>query len=108
MREIVSIFVGQAGCSIGDSMMTLLAKESGLDAIGLPDSADDVNTSIFTETSSGTFAPRCVFLDSEPTAIDEIYMKSSIKQAYTQEFMMTGDEDAVTRFRIRVIYHSFH
>jgi len=94
MREIVSIFVGQAGCHVGDTMMTLLARESGLDNIGLPDSADDVNTSLFTETSSGCFTPRCVFLDSEPTAIDEIYAKSEIKQAYTSEFFISGDEDA--------------
>lgn len=94
MREIISIYVGQAGVQIGDCIYTLLAQESGLDANGVAHDTDDVNTSLFTETSKGTWTPRCIFIDSEPAVVDEVYVKSKIKNTYTREFFVSGQEDA--------------
>ena len=77
MRECISVHVGQAGVQMGNACWELYCLEHGLQPDGqLPaDSAsanDDSFSTFFSETGAGKHVPRAVFLDLEPSVIDEI------------------------------------
>jgi hypothetical protein len=77
MRECISIHVGQAGCQIGNACWELYCLEHGIApdgriAAGNEDGIDDSFNTFFSETGSGKHVPRAVFVDLEPTVVDEI------------------------------------
>ena len=49
------------------------------------------------ETGSGRHVPRAVFMDLEPTVIDEV-RTGMYRQLYHPEQMITGKEDAANNF----------
>ena len=51
----------------------------------------------FSETGSGRHVPRAVFMDLEPTVIDEV-RTGMYRQLYHPEQMITGKEDAANNF----------
>ena len=78
MREVISIHIGQAGVQMGNACWELYCLEHGIhpdgslpsdDSVGV---ADDSFNTFFSETSSGKHVPRAIFVDLEPTVIDEI------------------------------------
>ncbi|KAL2923920.1 Tubulin alpha-1 chain [Bienertia sinuspersici] len=78
MREVISIHIGQAGIQVGNSCWELFCLEHGIQQDGMMPSDktvgvehDSFNT-FFSETSAGKHVPRAVFIDLEPTVIDEI------------------------------------
>ncbi|THD26422.1 Alpha tubulin [Fasciola hepatica] len=75
MRECINIHVGQAGVQIGNACWELYCLEHGITPDGR--SSDDVPkddsfTAFFSSTGSGQYVPRAVFVDLEPTLVDEI------------------------------------
>ena len=85
MRECISIHIGQAGVQIGNACWELyclgipqLTAEHGIQPDGQMPSdktiggGDDSFSTFFSETGAGKHVPRCVFLDLEPTVIDEV------------------------------------
>ena len=77
MRECISIHVGQAGCQIGNACWELYCLEHGIApdgriTAGNEDGIDDSFNTFFSETGSGKHVPRAVFVDLEPTVVDEI------------------------------------
>merc|ERR1712121_391068 len=78
MRECISIHVGQAGCQMGSACWELYCLEHGIQPDGQMPSdktigvADDSFNTFFAETGSGKHVPRAVFVDLEPTVIDEV------------------------------------
>merc|ERR1712203_537703 len=79
MRECISVHVGQAGVQMGNSCWELYCMEHGIQPDGqLPSDkavasvSDDSFSTFFSETGSGKHVPRAVFLDLEPSVIDEI------------------------------------
>jgi len=94
MREIVTFCVGQAGAQVGDSIFTLLASESTLDFEGRTSTPTEVNDMLFEETYIGNYTPRVIFTDAEPAAVDSVILTSKIKRAYTEDFLITGQEDS--------------
>lgn len=58
---------------------------------------DDSFNTFFSETSSGKNVPRAVFVDLEPTVIDEI-RSGSYRQLFHPEQLITGKEDAANNF----------
>ena len=80
MREILLIHLGQAGVQIGNACWELFCLEHGIQPDGQKPSTDegdcvdddDSHNTFFSETGAGKFVPRCVFLDLEPTAVDEV------------------------------------
>lgn len=64
------------------------------DGIG---STDDSFSTFFSETSSGKHVPRAVFVDLEPTVIDEV-RTGSYRQLFHPEQLMSGKEDAANNF----------
>ena len=103
MREVVSIHVGQAGCQMGNACWELYCLEHGIqpdgmmpedDSIGQQD--DSFNT-FFSETSSGKHVPRAIFVDLEPTVVDEV-RTGTYRQLFHPDQLITGKEDAANNY----------
>merc|ERR1719506_3703388 len=58
---------------------------------------DDAFNTFFSETGSGKHVPRCVFLDLEPTVIDEV-RTGTYRQLYHPEQFISGKEDAANNY----------
>jgi len=102
MRECISIHVGQAGCQIGNACWELYCLEHGLKPNGSLEHGACEKTSesfstFFSETSSGRHVPRAVFVDLEPTVVDEI-RTGDYKSLYHPEQLITGKEDAANNY----------
>ena len=78
MREVISIHIGQAGVQMGNAAWELYCLEHGIHPDGsMPDDdsigiADDSFNTFFSETAGGKHVPRAVFVDLEPTVVDEV------------------------------------
>ncbi|ETO12554.1 hypothetical protein RFI_24821 [Reticulomyxa filosa] len=98
MREIISIHVGQAGIQVGNACWELYCLEHGIQPDGTVPSeksiggGDDAFNTFFSETGSGKHVPRCVFLDLEPSVIDEVRSGT-----YKQLFQLSNQKDERTR-----------
>ena len=57
---------------------------------------DPFNT-FFSETSSGKHVPRAVFVDLEPSVVDEVRM-GTYRGMYHPEQLLTGKEDAANNY----------
>jgi tubulin alpha len=104
MREVISVHVGQAGCQIGNASWELFCLEHGIQPDGQMPSdkniggrGDDSFNTFFAHTGSGQHVPRAVFVDLEPTVIDEI-RTSTYRQLFHPEQMITGKEDAANNY----------
>ena len=58
---------------------------------------DDAFNNFFSETGAGKHVPRCVFLDLEPTVIDEV-RTGTYGQLFHPEQLISGKEDAANNF----------
>ena len=100
MREIISIHVGQAGCQIGNSCWELYCLEHGITPDGKVLSGGEDNTNLstfFSETGTGKYVPRSVFMDLESSVIDQI-RTGTYKQLFHPEQLITGKEDAANNY----------
>merc|ERR1712142_1417181 len=101
MRECISIHVGQAGVQIGNSCWELYCLEHGLTSDGQiqgeRSSTDDSFSTFFSETGCGKHVPRAVFVDLEPTVIDEIRV-GPYGKLFHPEQMISGKEDAANNY----------
>jgi tubulin alpha len=105
MRECISIHVGQAGCQIGNSCWELYCLEHGLEPNGTKENVqtgedntrDSSFSTFFSETGNGKYVPRALFIDLEPTVIDEI-KHSSYKNLFHPEQLICGKEDAANNY----------
>merc|ERR1711997_1168636 len=89
MRECISVHVGQAGCQIGNACWELYCLEHGIQPDGqMPEAqggvrGDDSYSTFFADTGNGKHVPRSVFVDLEPSVIDEVrtgtYRQPSVK-----------------------------
>ncbi|PIC42885.1 hypothetical protein B9Z55_009814 [Caenorhabditis nigoni] len=100
MREVISIHVGQAGIQIGNACWELYCLEHGI----LPDGTfldRDGNsgslTTFFSDTGYDRHVPRSIFVDLEPTVVDEI-RTGTYKKLFHPEQMLTGKEDAANNY----------
>jgi len=80
-REVISVHIGQAGVQMGNAAWELFCLEHGIHPDGLMPTddtlgiADDSFNTFFSETGTGKHVPRALFIDLEPTVIDEIRYK---------------------------------
>lgn len=124
MREVISIHVGQAGVQIGNACWELYTLEHGLSVricrfCCTPDiSCKDVSqpegrlvegaqshhdtgfSTFFSETGSGKYVPRSLYVDLEPGAIDDV-KTGAYRQLFHPEFMISGKEDAANNCACR-------
>ncbi|KAK6320023.1 hypothetical protein J4Q44_G00091300 [Coregonus suidteri] len=72
MREYISVHIGQAGVQMGNSCWEF-------------------------ETGGGKHVPRAIFIDLEPTVVDEI-RNGHYRQLYHPEQLISGKEDAANNY----------
>ena len=100
---VISVHVGQAGVQIGNACWELYALEHGIQPDGqMPSDAtigggDDAFNTFFSETGAGKHVPRTVFVDLEPTVVDEV-RTGTYRQLYHPEQLITGKEDAANNY----------
>ena len=103
MRECICIHVGQAGVQTGNSVWELFCLEHGISPDGMMPSdtsvgkCDDAFNTFFSETSSGKHVPRAVFIDLEPTVIDQV-RTGAFKQLYHPDQLINAKEDAANNY----------
>ena len=103
MREVISLHVGQAGVQIGNACWELYCLEHGIKPDGLMPSdtskgvEDDSFNTFFSETGSGKHVPRAIFVDLEPTVVDEV-RTGVYKALFHPEQLITGKEDAANNY----------
>jgi len=103
MREVITLHIGQAGCQMGNAAWELFCLEHGIhpdgqmpsdDSIGI---ADDSFNTFFSETQGGKHVPRAIFIDLEPTVIDEI-RTGTYRNLFHPDTLITGKEDAANNY----------
>ncbi|XP_055486243.1 tubulin alpha chain-like [Leucoraja erinacea] len=103
MRECISIHIGQAGVQVGNACWELYCLEHGIQPDGQMPSdktiggGDDSFNTFFSETGAGKHVPRAVFIDLEPTVIDEV-RTGTYRQLFHPEQLITGKEDAANNY----------
>ena len=102
-RACISIHIGQAGCQMGTSCWKQYCFEHGIARDGsiLPQtSSDQVNGTcgaFFTTTENEKRIPRALFIDMEPTVIDQVRTGPQ-KDLFNPEQLISGMEDASNNF----------
>ncbi|KAJ2097494.1 alpha-tubulin, partial [Coemansia sp. RSA 922] len=102
MREVISIHVGQAGVQIGNACWELYCLEHGINPDGflnpsVPAGSDDSYSTFFYEANNGKRVPRTIFVDLEPTVIDEV-RNGKYRDLYNPGQLITGKEDAANNY----------
>ena len=103
MREAILIHVGQAGLQCGNACWELFCLEHGIQPDGQMPSdktiggGDDAFNTFFSETGAGKHVPRTVFVDLEPTVVDEV-RTGTYRQLFHPEQLISGKEDAANNF----------
>jgi len=111
MRECISVHVGQAGVQIGNACWELYCLEHGIELDGtlskdrdgshiiksMADSKETSFSTFFNETGNGRYVPRAVFVDLEPTTIDEI-RRGTYGKLFHPEQLISGKEDAANNY----------
>ena len=101
-REVIALHIGQAGVQLGQSCLELLALEHGLDKEGIPllgRKAVMPNGfySFFEEGASGKYVPRSIFVDLDPTVIDDL-KAGEFGNMVSPHSLVRGKEDAASNF----------
>ncbi|KAN0009579.1 hypothetical protein ACTFIU_006874 [Dictyostelium citrinum] len=103
MREIISIHIGQAGIQVGNSCWELYCLEHGIDKDGTfkkdyKRSNDAKYETFFKESSvKEKVVPRSLFIDLEPTVIDEI-RSGDYRELFHPNQLINGKEDAANNY----------
>ncbi|CBI29952.3 hypothetical protein VitviT2T_012893 [Vitis vinifera] len=103
MREVISIHIGQAGIQVGNECWELFCLEHGIQSDGMMPSGTsngaghDAFNTFFSETDAGKYVPRAVFVDLEPSVIDEV-RTGVYKQLFHPEQLISGKEDAANNY----------
>ncbi|EJD73618.1 tubulin alpha chain, partial [Loa loa] len=108
-RECISIHIGQAGAQIGNACWELyclehnigkdgkVAEEGSLSGIQNRKPENQSITTFFSESSGGKYVPRAIYIDLEPTVLDEIRC-GPFKQLFHPEQLISGKEDAANNY----------
>ncbi|KAJ5337399.1 uncharacterized protein N7506_005421 [Penicillium brevicompactum] len=98
--EICHIHVGQAGVQLGNAAWELYLLEHNLMPDGHinPDISEDIRKSssyetFFAEAENGKYVPRSIFVDLDPSPVDEI-RTGTYRNLFHPEQLISGKEDA--------------
>ncbi|PYI18108.1 tubulin-domain-containing protein [Aspergillus violaceofuscus CBS 115571] len=102
--EVCHIHIGQAGIQLGNSAWELYLLEHGLKADGHlnPDAVDETRSAgsfetFFSESSNGKYVPRSIFVDLDPSPVDEV-RTGQYRQLFHPETLINGKEDAANNY----------
>ncbi|XP_037775157.1 tubulin alpha chain-like [Penaeus monodon] len=98
-RQVVSVHVGQAGVQIGQACWELYCLEHGIYPDGVPynDYGDGNLDPFFSETKEGRYVPRTLFVDLEPSVVDEV-RHGVYRDLFRPDDLVTHTEDAANNF----------
>ena len=89
--EVTNIHIGQAGAQIGNSCWELFCLEHNIQPNDMINEADKNSnnsfSTFFSETGSGKYVPRTLFVDLEPSVIDEI-RRGTYKQLVNDRYFI--------------------
>ncbi|KAF0307662.1 Tubulin alpha-6 chain [Amphibalanus amphitrite] len=116
MREVISVHVGQAGVQMGNACWELYCLEHGIQPDGQMPSdtsvgvADDSFNTFFSETGTGKHVPRAMFVDLEPTVVDEagVQMGNACWELYCLEHGIQPDGQMPSDTSVGVADDSFN
>lgn len=103
MKEVICIHIGQAGVQMGNACWELFCLEHNIQPDGhmsstkTNDFCDDSFQAFFSETMAKKYIPRNVYIDLEPTVIDEV-RSGTYKQLFHPEQLISYKEDASNIF----------
>lgn len=101
MQEIISLHVGQCGVQVANSCWELFCLEHGIEPDGMSTSdkstADNGFNVFFNETAANKYVPRALFIDMEPTAIDEV-RTGTYKNLFAPGQLIAGKEDSADNY----------
>ncbi|EFN67975.1 Tubulin alpha chain [Camponotus floridanus] len=101
IREVLTVFVGQAGTQISNACWELFCLEHGIEPDGNfkkeYEPLGNKFKAFFTQSQKGLFTPRTIVIDLEPTVIDEI-RTGAYKELFQPDSLITGNEDAADNF----------
>ncbi|KAF5104764.1 hypothetical protein DV451_000355 [Geotrichum candidum] len=92
-----------SGCQIGNSCWELYCLEHGIQPDGYltqeksDGPRDDGFSTFFSETSSGKYVPRTIYVDLEPNVVDEV-RTGKYRNLFHPEQLITGQEDASNNY----------
>ncbi|KAK5240380.1 alpha-tubulin, partial [Exophiala xenobiotica] len=100
--EVCHLHIGQAGTQLGNAAWELYLLEHGLKPDGRPDPDANVGDpgsfeTFFTETGNNKHVPRSIFVDLDPSPIDEI-RTGPYRQLFHPELLISGKEDAANNY----------
>uniref|UniRef100_A0A914CH23 Alpha-tubulin n=1 Tax=Acrobeloides nanus TaxID=290746 RepID=A0A914CH23_9BILA len=102
-RECISIHIGQAGAQIGNACWELYCLEHGIGNDGIvreearPHHQRQSFNTFFTESNNGKYVPRAIFVDLEPTVLDEI-RTGPYQHLFHPDQLINGKEDAANNY----------
>jgi len=104
MREIITVHVGQAGVQSGNACWELFCLEHGIKPDGTmtgehksSENGNDSFSTFFSETGSGKRVPRAIYVDLEPSVIDEV-RNGEYSKLFHPEQLINGKEDAANNY----------
>ncbi|XP_037275549.2 tubulin alpha-1C chain [Rhipicephalus microplus] len=103
LRECISVHIGQAGVQVGNARWELYCLEHGIQQDGRMPSdkvsggIDDSFNTFFAETGAGRHVPRAVFVDLEPTVVDEV-CSGTYRQLYHPKELISGKKNAANNY----------
>jgi len=105
VREIVTIAVGQGGIQLGNAVWSQYLAEHNISNMGEKMSEtknskgeEDANfLTFFNEGQTGNCVPRNLYVDLEPTVVDEV-KKGKQSKLFHQDYLLNAKEDAANNF----------
>nr|KAG5713585.1 hypothetical protein BaRGS_024633 [Batillaria attramentaria] len=112
-RSLRGLHIGQAGVQIGSACWELYCLEHGIQPDGFQSAANgpggdggqprpksseaESYRTFFSESGSGKKVPRAIFVDLEPSVVDEV-RTGPYRQLFHPEQLITGKEDAANNY----------
>jgi len=94
---VIPIFVGQCGVQIGSEFWKQVMFEEDINFNGVAE-VSEIAHSVHFEENHDRWIPRCLFLDTESTVIDEVLQTGKLSKILTRECMVAGQECASDSF----------
>jgi len=103
VREIISVAIGQGGIQLGNAIWAQYTTEHKINNRGTMEPEDkaeltnDDFKTFFEETAAAQFVPRNIYVDLEPTVMDDV-RRGPCGGLFHPEYLVNAKEDAANNF----------